>query len=298
MGLENRIKDIYDLNCVFNQPMKKKTSLGVGGNAKFFASPKSLFALSSVVTAARACKVKYKIIGYGTNLLVSDKGFDGIIITTADLSDVFLKQDKVFASCGTSLKKLADFAAQNSLSGFERLAGIPATVGGAICQNAGAFGVSMADVVSEVQTVCCGKIKNRSAENCAFGYRKSVFKGRKEIIVSATFALNRGDFQTIKERSEYYLDKRKTLQPQGRSCGSVFLNGEDYKAGKLIEEAGLKGYSVGGASVSLKHANFISVNSVATAKDVYELIARVKNTIKEKFGVQLKEEVEFIGEFI
>lgn len=298
MGLENRIKDIYDLDCVFNQPMKKKTSLGVGGNAKYFASPKSLFALTSAVKAARECKTAYKIIGFGTNLLVSDKGFDGIIITTADLSDVFLKQDKVFATCGASLKKLADFAASNSLSGLEKLSGIPATVGGAIYQNAGAFGVSVSDFISDVQTIKSGKIRNRRAESCAFGYRKSVFGSNKEIIVSATFALNRGDFQTIKERSEFYADKRKALQPQGRSCGSVFLNGDDYKAGKLIEEAGLKGFFIGGASISDKHANFISVNSAATAKDVYLLIKHVKNTIKEKFGVQLKEEVEFVGDFI
>lgn len=297
MGFENRLKDIYDLDCVFDQPMKKKTSLGVGGNAKYFASPKSLYALNSVVETARECKVKYKVIGYGTNILVSDGGFDGLIVSTVNLSDVFFSKNSVLAMCGAPLKKVVEFATENSLTGLEPLVGIPATIGGAIYQNAGAFGATVSDCVTEIQSVKRGKIIKRYKEDCRFRYRKSIFCGKKETIVSATFSLKKGVPSEISERCARYIEKRKNLQPTGKSCGSVFLNGSGVPSGKLIEEAGLKGFSIGGATVSTKHANFITVNSSATAKDVYELIRYIKKKIKDEFSVELKEEAEFVGEF-
>ena len=297
MGFENELALMYDLDCVFNQPMKKRVSLGVGGNARYFASPNSLYALNLAVEAAKTHKIRYKIIGNGTNLLVSDGGFDGIIITTVKLSDVFFKRDAVFAMCGASLAKLAEFARANSLTGIEPLAGIPATVGGALCQNAGAYGYCISDCVTDVQTICRGKLKVRYKEDCGFGYRKSVFQNRKEIIASAVFDLKKGDGAEIARLTDYYSAKRKATQPQGKSCGSVFKNDTAMPAGKLIEEAGLKGFSLGGATVSVKHANFITTNSAATAADVYVLIKHIKKTVKDEFGKELKEEVEYVGEF-
>ncbi len=297
MGFENELALIYDVDCVFNQPVKKYLSLGVGGNAKYFAAPKSLYALKNAVDCAKRHRVPVKIIGGGTNLLVSDDGFKGIIITTVKLADVFFKRDGVFAMCGAPLKKVADFARDNGLKGFEKLSGIPATVGGAVFQNAGAFGASVSDCVLDVQTLCRGKLKNRYKRECGFGYRKSVFKNGKEIIVSAVFDLKKGDRAEIDGLTALYREKRRQSQPQGKSCGCVFKNPPDIPAGKLIEDAGLKGCSRGGATVSEKHANFIVTSASATAADVYNLILHIKKTVKDKFGKDLTEEVEYVGEF-
>lgn len=297
MSLTDELENICDLRCVFDQPMKKLNSLGVGGSARYFASPKSLYALNLAISAAKRCKIPYKVIGNGTNLIVSDSGFDGLIISTVMLKDVFLKKDGVFAMCGAPIAHVAAVARDNCFSGLEALSGIPATVGGAVYQNAGAFGVSVSDLIDEIDTLSFGKIKKRDNLQCAFGYRKSVFKRNSEIIVSATFRLKKASKAEIKERSDYFLAKRKNTQPMGKSCGSVFLNPRGRFAGKLIEDSGLKGFSVGGATVSEKHANFITTNSSATAEDVYRLILHIKNRVKDAFGVTLKEEVEYVGEF-
>ena len=297
MGLIEELASVYDLECVSDRPMKKCTSLGVGGNAKYFVTPKSLYALNSAVKIAKKNKIRYKAMGNGTNLLVADGGFDGMIISTAGLKDVFLKKNGIFAASGVLLSRVAELARDNGFSGLEALSGIPATVGGAVFQNAGAFDVSVSDLITEVVTLCRGKLKTRLKEDCGFSYRKSRFCRGGEIIVSATFGLTKRDKSEIAELTETYLARRRETQPQGKSCGSVFLNSSGVPAGKLIEEAGLKGFTVGGASVSLKHANFITTTSAATAADVYNLILHIKNTVKDKFGCTLKEEVEFVGEF-
>ncbi len=297
MSLKDELENICDLRCVFNQPMKKLTSLGVGGIARYYASPKSLYALNLAISAARRCKIPYKVIGNGTNILVSDNGFDGLIISTVMLKDVFLKKDGLFAMCGASLAYVASIARDNCFSGLEPLSGIPATVGGAVYQNAGAFGVNVSDLIDETDVLSYGKIRKRDNSQCIFGYRKSVFKRNSETIISATFRLKKTSKAEIKERSDYYFSKRKTTQPTGKSCGSVFLNPRGRFAGKLIEDSGLKGFSIGGAIVSEKHANFITTNSSATAEDVYKLILHIKNRVKDAFGVTLKEEVEYVGEF-
>ena len=297
MGLKEELASVYDLEYVCDKPMKKCTSLGVGGNAKFFVVPKSIYSLNAAVKIANKYKIRRKVIGDGTNLLVSDGGYNGMIISTAGLKDVFLRNNGIFAACGAPLFKVAEVARDNGLSGLEPLSGIPATVGGAVFQNAGAFGVSVSDLVTEVRSISRGKLKTRRKQDCGFSYRKSRFSGGGEIIVSATFELTKKEKSEIAALSEKYLARRRETQPQGKSCGSVFLNSQGVSAGKVIEEAGLKGFAVGGASVSVKHANFITTNSVATAKDVYELILHIKNTVKDKFGIMLKEEVEFVGEF-
>lgn len=297
MSLTDELANICDLRCVFDQPMKKITSLGVGGVARYYVSPKSLYSLNLAVSAAKRCKIPYKVIGNGTNLLVSDKGFDGLIVSTVMLKDVFLKKDGLFAMCGAPIAHVASVARDNCFSGLEPLSGIPATVGGAVYQNASAFGVSVSDLIDEIDVISCGKIKKRVNSQCAFGYRKSVFKRNSETVISATFRLKKASKAEIKERSDYFFAKRRITQPTGKSCGSVFLNPRGRYAGKLIEESGLKGFAIGGAAVSEKHANFITTNSSATAEDVYKLILHIKNRVKDVFGVTLKEEVEYVGEF-
>ena len=294
---KNALFNTANAKILFDEPMKKHTGYGVGGCARYYAQIDSLFALNSLISLAKQHKVKYKVIGNGTNLLVSDLGFDGIIIDTKRLSDVFFKREQIKAMAGAKLEKLMQFALDNRLSGLEALAGIPATVGGAIVMNAGAFGHNISDYIQTVETLDGGKIKSYDKEECKFGYRTSRFLGKKEVVISATFDLIEGDREKIASSIKSYKDLRRMVQPEGKSCGSVFKNPKPFSAGALIEKAGLKGKRIGGAFVSEKHANFIITSSKARAKDVYELIEQIKQKVKDAFGVELCEEVECVGEF-
>ncbi len=297
MSFKNALEEFTHAKILFDQPMKKHTGYGIGGCSRYFAQVDSLYVLNSLITLAKQYKVKYKVIGNGTNLLVSDLGFNGLIITLKGLNEVFFKRDYVRAMAGAPLEKLIKFATEHKKSGLEALSGIPATVGGATVMNAGAFGHTIADKIVSVETLYDGKIKIYDKDQCAFGYRTSRFLGKKEIIVSVDFALDSGESEHIYKCMKNYLDIRKSFQPTGKSCGSVFKNPKQCPAGALIERAGLKGYKIGGATISQKHANFIITDAKARAMDVYRLIEHVKNTVKELFGVELTEEIEYVGEF-
>ena len=297
MGFKEQLEDIYDLELKTDEPMKKHTTLGCGGRAKWYTEIRSLYSLNRAVLAAKRCRVPVKIIGGGSNVLVSDKGFNGLIISTVRLKDVFMRREGITAMCGAQLSALCAFAAKSGLSGLEWAAGIPGTAGGAAVQNAGAFGHSAADVILWVETLKNGKLVRYYNKDCKFGYRTSRFKKTGETVVSATFALNPGNKSEIALKTEQTLSARKEAQPAGKNCGSVFLNPEGDYAARLIEQAGLKGSCIGGAAVSEKHANFITASSSAQAEDVYMLIQYIKKKVKDKFGVLLTEEVEFIGEF-
>lgn len=291
------IDKIAGLTLSENEPMKKHTAFGVGGTADYYAEVDSLYTLNALMQKAEENKIPYKIIGLGSNLLVSDKGFKGIIINTRRLNDVFFKRDYVRAMAGATVEKLVKFTVEHSLVGMEKLSGLPATLGGAIAMNAGAFGASISDCIVEVETLSDGKIKKYYKTDCKFSYRSSKFLHKKEAIVSATFDFSRGEREDIVERMRLYNELRKQKQPQGRSCGSVFKNPKAKSAGELIDECGLKGCSIGNAKVSEKHANFIITSSGATATDVYRLITLIKEKIQNVFGVTLNEEVEYLGEF-
>ena len=294
---KNALLEISNAKILFDEPMKKHTGYGVGGCARYYAQIDSLYSLNSLITLAKQHKVKYKVIGNGTNILVSDLGFDGIIIDTKRLSDVFFKREHVKAMAGAKLEKLIQFALDNRLCGLEAFAGIPATIGGAIVMNAGAFGHNISEYVQTVETLCDGKIKSYDKSECKFGYRTSRFLNKNEVVISATFNLRSGDREKIIDGIKSYKDLRRSIQPSGKSCGSVFKNPKPFSAGALIEGAGLKGKRIGGAVVSEKHANFIITSSKARAKDVYELIEQIKQKVKDAFGVELCEEVECVGEF-
>lgn len=297
MDFLRELAKVYDLSLKINEPMKKHTSFGVGGPSKFYCDIKSLYSLNNAINIAKKCNIPYKIIGNGSNILVSDTGFNGIIFCVKNLCDIFFKREEIYAMCGANLSSVIEFARLHNLSGLEQFVGIPATIGGAVYMNAGAFGVSIGDKISTVETICRGKLKRYDACDCKFGYRKSRFNNLKEIIVSATFNLTKSNKDDILKKEIYYLDKRKKNQPQGRTCGSVFKNPKGEYAGKLIESAGLKGYGNSNCYVSNKHCNFIVASSGATASDIYSLIEYIKKIVKLKFGILLKEEVEFIGEF-
>ena len=295
--LKNTLFDTTNAKIFFDEPMRKHTGYGVGGCARYYAQIDSLYGLNSLINIAKQYKVNYKVIGSGTNILVSDLGYDGLIIDTKRLNDVFFKREQVKAMAGAKLEKLIQFALDNKLTGLEAFAGIPATVGGAIVMNAGAFGHNISENIQTVETLCDGKIKFYNKNDCKFGYRTSRFLKNKEVIVSATFNLKSGDRERISDSIKSYKDLRRSIQPMGKSCGSVFKNPKPFSAGALIENVGLKGRRVGGAIVSEKHANFIITSSKAKAKDVYELISEIKQKVKDAFGVELSEEVECVGEF-
>ena len=296
MGFKEQLLDFTYAKVYFDAPMSKRTGLGVGGKARFFADVDSLHGLNLLIALAKQHKVKYKVIGNGTNVLVSDKGFDGIIICIKRISDIFFKQDQVRAMAGASIEKLLKFTVDNNLTGLEALSGIPATVGGAVVMNAGAFGHNISDCITTVETLLDGKIKIYDKSDCKFTYRKSRFLGKKETVVSATFKFEQENREIITAKIKSYLDLRKNIHPSGKSCGSVFKNPKPYTAGALIERAGLKGCSVGGATVSKTHGNFI-ITKKATAQDVKLLIEQIKSKVKDEFDVVLEEEVEYVGEF-
>ncbi len=294
---KNALLDTANAKITFDEPMKRHTGYGVGGCARYYAQIESLYSLNCLINLAKQYSVNYKVIGSGTNILVSDLGYNGLIIDTKRLSDVFFKREQVKAMAGAKLEKLIQFALDNKLCGLEAFAGIPATVGGAIVMNAGAFGHNISESIETVETLVDGKIKVYDKRDCKFGYRTSRFLGKNEVIVSATFNLNTGDREKIGDSIKSYKELRHKVQPMGRSCGSVFKNPKPFSAGALIEKAGLKGYKVGGAIVSEKHANFIITSSKSKSRDVYELIKQIKQKVKDAFGVELVEEVECVGEF-
>ena len=297
MGFTEQLGNVTCAKIFFNEPMDKHTTLRVGGFAKYYAKVNSLHGLNQLLLLCKSYNKPYKVLGNGTNLLISDKGYSGLIIDMKQLSDVYFKRDEVRVSAGAGLDKLIKFAYEHRLSGIEALSGIPATIGGAIVMNAGAFGHNISDCLTTVETLSDGKINVYSKEDCKFGYRRSRFLGKKEVIIFASFKLVECEREIIHAGMKTYLDLRKTIQPSGNSCGSVFKNPKPSSAGALIERAGLKGYRIGGATISEKHGNFIITERGAKAKDVYLLIKFIKEKIKEVFGVELVEEVEYVGEF-
>jgi len=297
MSFKEELLSFTHAKILFDEPMSKHTGYGIGGKAKFYAKADSLYSLSEIINLAKRYKIKHKIIGNGTNILVSDLGFNGIIIDCKRINDIFLKKDSVRAMSGASLEKLVKFALDHKLTGLESMSGIPATVGGAIVMNAGAFGHNISDRLNSVEVLKDGKIVKYDKSECAFGYRTSRFLGKKEVIVSATFSLTEAEREIIIASVETYKELRRAMHPTGRSCGSVFRNPKNRSAGMLIECAGLKGYRVGGAKVSEKHANFILAEKGAKSSDVYALAQIVKNTVANVYRIELKEEIEYLGDF-
>lgn len=297
MGFKQELLEFTHAKILLNEPMKKHTGYGVGGKSLYYAEIDSLYTLNEIVLLCKNYKVPYKIIGNGTNLLVSDKGYNGLIINTKKLKDVFFNKSQIKAMSGAPLQKLINFCCENNLGGLEALSGIPATIGGAIVMNAGAFGHTISEKIISVETLLDGKIKKYYNKDCRFGYRESRFLGKKEIIVSATFEFDKVERRIAQESINAYLELRKSMHPIGRTCGSVFKNPAGLSAGKLIDDLFLKGYTVGGAKISEKHCNFIVAKPKATAKDIATLIECVKQKVYNKYKIRLKEEIEYVGEF-
>lgn len=302
MEILKELIEITDNNRAFqNEPMSKHTTFRVGGNADYYVSVKNEEEAVSVVRLLLANRIKYYFIGNGSNLLVSDDGFRGCIIEIGkDYSSVSINGNIITAEAGALIVKVARDAYNNSLTGLEFASGIPGTVGGAVCMDAGAYGGEIKDVVKSVRLFNpeTGEIFEKTVDEMNFSYRHSICKEKPYIVLSATFELKEGNKDDIKEVMDELREKRTTKQPlEYPSAGSTFKRPVGYFAGKLIEDAGLKGYTVGGAQVSEKHSGFVINKGDATASDVMTLINNVRDIVNEKFDVVLEPEVCMIGEF-
>ena len=281
-------------------PMKKYTSFRCGGNASVLVIPDCVETLKKIIDFCNLKSVKPLIIGNGSNLLVSDNGINGVVIKIgSDISKIeLLDETTIRCEAGASLKSLCMFALENSLSGLEFAYGIPGTLGGAVYMNAGAYGGEMKDVlVSTTHIDSNGEFGELTQENHKLVYRGSAYTDNDYTIVSAVMKLKKADKKDIKEAMDDKLQKRKDKQPlEYGSAGSTFKRPTGYFAGALIEQSGLKGYTVGGAQVSEKHAGFVINKDNATATDVINLIRDVQKIVYEKHGVKLETEVKIIGE--
>ncbi len=285
------------IEYVCQEPMSLHTSFKIGGNADAFVFVKDFDELKKTVFYLKNSKIPYMVIGKGSNLLVSDKGIEGAVISLSKLDKISVSDDEITVGAGATLATLCKTALDNSLSGLEFAFGIPGAVGGAVYMNAGAYGGEMGDCI-----VSCdyldndGEIKTIKAEDMDLGYRTSIFKTNDKIILSAKFKLKKGDKSEIRSAMEDFLSRRKEKQPlEYPSAGSTFKRPEGYFAGALIEKNNLKGVSVGGAQVSCKHAGFVINTGNASAQDVLNLIEKIKDTVLENDKVELCPEVIFVG---
>ncbi|MBQ6293699.1 MAG: UDP-N-acetylmuramate dehydrogenase [Lachnospiraceae bacterium] len=288
-----------DVQIILGEYMWDHTSFRIGGAADVYVRPLSEEGLLVTLDNCRRQRVPYRIIGKGTNLLVSDRGIRGAVIDMTGLDGISSDGTRITAGCGAALVSLANFAAERALSGLEFAAGIPGSLGGGIFMNAGAYGGEMKDVVRSVRVLTPGmEIVDVPAEEAAFGYRDSRFKTSGEIILGAELELVPGVREEIEARMKDYNARRREKQPlELPSAGSTFKRPEGNFAGKLIQDAGLAGYQVGQAQVSPKHCGFVVNLGGASARDVYRLIRDVQAKVKESSGVELEPEVVMLGEF-
>ncbi len=278
-------------------PLSSITSFKIGGNASFVIYPSTPDELAALSAFCSSVSIPSIVIGNGTNLLFSDSGYEGAVIVTSQIKDIKISGATVKVGCGASLTHLASVVSECSLTGLEFAYGIPGTVGGAVYMNAGAYGGEIKDVCVSVTVYDSesGEIYDMKAEDCAFGYRESVFQIGDKIILGAKLVLSEGDKSDICEKMNSLMQQRIDKQPLNYpSAGSVFKRYPGYFAGKLIEEASLKGYTIGGAQVSEKHAGFIVNIGNATASDVLALVDHIRKVIKENVGIELQTEVKYI----
>ena len=292
---------VKNLEIKYDEEMSKHTSFKTGGPADVFIIAKNEKDIKEAVKFAKEKELPLFVIGNGSNLLVKDNGYRGVIlkINTDDLEFEERETDAtVIIGAGRKIMALGQIFKRKGLTGFEELAGIPGTMGGANRMNAGAYGREMKDII--IETKCMdmdGNIMVLKNEEQELVYRGSIFKEKNYIILQTKIRLDKGNVGQIKEKMEQYAEQRKEKQPiEYPSAGSTFKRGEGFITSKLIDECGLKGYSIGGAQISEKHAGFIINKGNATSKDIIDLIEFAKNKVFEKFNVKIEEEIEIIGE--
>lgn len=282
-----------------NEPMSKHTTFRIGGNADVFVSPEIL-QVSKIMALAKEYDVPVTVIGNGSNLLVGDKGIRGLVLSFGkEAEEIELDGRCMTVGAGTILAKVATEAARNGLTGLEFAAGIPGSLGGAIVMNAGAYDGEMKDVVISAKVLTPeGEVLELSKEELELSYRHSCIPEKGYIVLEATLELSHGEEVAIREKMEDFRNRRIDKQPlEYPSAGSTFKRPEGYFAGKLIQDAGLRGYQVGGAQVSEKHCGFVINKGNASAADVLQLIEDVQRIVYDTFQVELEPEVKMMGEF-
>lgn len=301
-NIENKLLQIINReNLLIDEPMKKHTSFKVGGKADFFVIVNTENELKKILKFAKDENIPIQLVGNGTNLLITDKGLRGIVVKL-NFKDYKIERTKNYAyitvGAGFPLCKLANIALKEELGNLEFLSGIPGTVGGAIRMNAGAYGGEMKDIVVKTKYMDLdGKIHKINLEEHEFSYRNSIFERNKNIILETILKVEYSKQEDIQEKINEYMKSRKEKQPlEYPSAGSTFKRKEGIITAKLIDECGLKGYSIGGAEVSTKHAGFIVNKGNATAKDIIDLIEYVKRVVLEKTNEVIETEVLIIGE--
>ncbi|EHK2400725.1 UDP-N-acetylmuramate dehydrogenase [Clostridium perfringens] len=280
-----------------DSPMSEHIYFRVGGPADILVTPVNEEQVVNTLKLCREYNVPYFILGNGSNILVKDGGISGVVIKFNKLNKITTEGNCVTAQSGALLKDVSKAALENNLRGFEFACGIPGSIGGAVFMNAGAYDGEMAHVIKSARVIdenC--NIKNLTKEELELGYRSSIVMKKGYIVIEATVELESGEYASIKDKIDDLTNRRESKQPlEYPSAGSTFKRPEGYFAGKLIQDSGLKGFSIGGAAVSEKHSGFVINKGGATAKDVLDVIAHVQKTVKENFDVELHTEVRIIG---
>ena len=283
--------------CLMNESLKKHTTYGIGGPADLMIFPKSKQDLIKVIEIINENKIQLTILGSGSNVLVSDNGIRGAVISLKNsLKKIEVDDNILYAECGTMLGKIVKHAVKNNLIGLENLNGVPGTLGGALIMNAGAWGGEISENLIHVEVINSkSEIQKIQKKDLNFSYRQSSFN-KDDILLSAKFNLKKADKDIIKENFIEAQSGRKKSQPLNkRSAGSLFKNPKNNSAGKLLDEAGLKGFSIGDAKISEKHANFFINDGDASSKDMLMLIKKAHKEVKDKFNVNLSLEVKLMG---
>ena len=298
MKYEKAIKSMINGTCLINEPMSKHTTYGIGGPVSFYIKPKNKEDLKNILLFTENNSIPVYFVGTGSNLLVSDSGINGIVVSLEkSLKKItFLSETMIYAEGGAMLGKLVKLCISNNLTGLESLVGVPGTLGGALVMNAGAFGGEISKCLKSVDVINMDGTEHQySSEDIHFQYRSSSFS-KDEIIVGATFILKKDDPNHIQIKRQNASQGRKSSQPlRIRSAGSVFKNPENTAAGYLIDQAGLKGTVKGGAEISSKHANFFVNNGDATSYDLVSLIRIARKKVLKIFGIHLDLEIKTIG---
>ncbi|MFW6000725.1 MAG: UDP-N-acetylmuramate dehydrogenase [Halanaerobium sp.] len=304
LAINSLTKKLEKINCLKvekNIKLKNFTSFKVGGPADLFLTPKNIIAVQQLMPLVERSDLPYFILGRGSNLIASDKGYRGIIIYTGKLNNYNIKNNIITAETGIELKELAEIALNESLSGLEFASGIPGSLGGALYMNAGAYNGEMKDIIkSAVFVNYQGKIIEKENKDLELNYRTSILQNKNNgwFAVKVIISLKKDSKKNIKAKMEKLYQKRWNKQPMELpSAGSIFKRPPGHYTGALIEKSGLKGYQIGGAQVSNKHAGFIVNKENATAQDIINLIEKIKKEVYKNSGVQLEVEPRFLGEF-
>lgn len=292
--------NVPEEDILTEEPMSRHTTFRIGGEAACFIRISSEEQLRKLIPYFENVGVEYFVLGKGSNLLVGDKGYPGVILQISDAcQQIEAEENRLQVQAGAALSKVALFALERGLEGLEFAAGIPGTVGGGVVMNAGAYGGEMKQVVESVRVLSPeGEILTLDNDTMEFGYRTSIIRNRNFTVLSVTFRLQEGNREEIRARIEDFQKRRMEKQPLNYpSAGSTFKRPEGYFAGKLIMDAGLRGFQIGDARVSDKHCGFVVNVGKATARDVTDVIEEVQERVRERFGVSLEREVIYLGEF-